>query len=76
MADDSAEPGQNKFDIDDSVLDHAASKVVAVELNKRIPKAKENEQDPIPSDGKIILLTIFQCQQKFVCKCMTINLSG
>lgn len=35
----------------ENITSDATSKVVAVELNKRM-KAKENEQDPLPSDGK------------------------
>jgi hypothetical protein len=34
------------------ITSDAASKVVAVELNKMKMKATENEQDPLPSDGK------------------------
>ena len=36
----------------ENITSDAASKVVAVELNKMKMKATENEQDPLPSDGK------------------------
>ncbi|VDH89554.1 Hypothetical predicted protein [Mytilus galloprovincialis] len=48
---DARDPVKKKCDIDDNITSHGASKVVAVELNKKLPKAKENEQDSIPSDG-------------------------
>ena len=35
----------------ENITSDAASKVVAVELNKRM-RAMENEQDRLPSDGK------------------------
>lgn len=35
----------------ENITSDATSKVVAVELNKRM-KAKENEQDPLPSDDE------------------------
>ncbi|VDH89551.1 Hypothetical predicted protein [Mytilus galloprovincialis] len=49
---DARDPVKKKCDIDDNITSHGASKVVAVELNKKLPKAKENEQDSIPSDDE------------------------
>ncbi|XP_071160384.1 uncharacterized protein [Mytilus edulis] len=49
---DARDPVKRKCDIDDNITSHGASKVVAVELNKKLPKAKENEQDSIPSDDE------------------------
>ncbi|XP_052107128.1 uncharacterized protein LOC127739408 [Mytilus californianus] len=46
------DPVKKKCDIDDNITSHGASKVVAVELNKKLPKAKENEQDSMPSDDE------------------------
>ncbi|XP_076095969.1 uncharacterized protein LOC143066964 isoform X2 [Mytilus galloprovincialis] len=43
---------KKKCHSDENITSDGASKVIAVELNKRLPKAKENEQDPIPSDGE------------------------
>lgn len=44
--------GNKKCHIDETLTSDAASKVIAVELNKRLPPAKENKQDSIPSDDE------------------------
>lgn len=43
---------KKKCHSDENITSDGASKVIAVELNKRLPKAKENVQDPIPSDDE------------------------
>lgn len=57
---------KKKCHSDENITSDGASKVIAVELNKRLPKAKENEQDPIPSDGKLIFF-FFLTLREFLC---------
>lgn len=43
---------KKKCHIDETITSDPAAKVIAVELNKRLPQAKENKQDAIPSDDE------------------------
>ena len=47
---------------EENITSDAAAKVVAVALNRKNIKAKENEQDPIPSDGEYVIHILSHCK--------------